>query len=644
MSLLQYAERLYSLDTLDTRFINSSKTLPPQIDPARSSRDRADYSTGRKERDGAEEQSRGASPPRWRTPEFAYHGLIFLVIVPFMFKTAYDVSKPSHPEYTKFAPLLSPGWIPGRMVDNSDTQYASFRDNVPYLFIVMILHPLLRRLFNTVYEPSGIPTNSTPNSSSSPLASENARADSRLKQRVSFDVGFGILFLLALHGLSAPKVLLILYINYSIATRFKREYVPAATWIFNIGILFANELGKGYPYTNMADTILHWLAGPEAFAEQTSKENWGAVLDNYGGLIPRWEILFKVTILRLISFNLDYYWSLSRRGGSTVEKKQLDPANLSERDRVDLPAKSQDFSFPNYLAYALYSPLYLAGPILTFNDYTSQQRHTPQSITPDRNLLYGVRFLLAFLAMEVIIHFIYAIAIFKAQPAWEVYTPFQLSMLGYFNLHHIWLKLLLLWRFFRLWALLDGIDPPENVVRCMSDNYSAFAFWRGWHRSFNRWITRYIYIPLGGSGGPGTRGKWGQVRGIVNLMIVFTFVAMWHDIQLRLLVWGWLISLFVLPELVAGYLFPKQKWQNHREVYRIICGIGGVGNILMMMLANLVGFAVGLDGLKGLVQGIVGSYSGLVFLAFACATLFTGVQVMFELRQQELRQGIIMRC
>ena len=35
---------------------------------------------------------------------------------------------------------------------------------------------------------------------------------------------------------------------------------------------------------------------------------------------------------------------------------------------------------------------------------------------------------------------------------------------------------------------------------------------------------------------------------------------------------------------------------------------------------------------------------GLVFLAFACATLFTGVQVMFELRQQELRQGIIMRC
>jgi len=32
----------------------------------------------------------------------------------------------------------------------------------------------------------------------------------------------------------------------------------------------------------------------------------------------------------------------------------------------------------------------------------------------------------------------------------------------------------------------------------------------------------------------------------------------------------------------------------------------------MMMVANLVGFAIGLDGLKGLVYGILGSYSGML--------------------------------
>ncbi|KAL9131662.1 MAG: hypothetical protein Q9217_000473 [Psora testacea] len=627
MSLLQYIGKLYSLDTLDTRF-TSFKTPPTSIDPGRGP-PRADRSDG----NGSQKQLNGASPPRWRTVEFAVYGLVFLVVVPWMFYTVYDLSQPWNPDFSKFEPLLSPGWIPGRKVDNSDSQYASFRNNVPSLFLVMALQHFLRRLFDTTFPASRMASNRAyevmPNGPGSPLDPEYLKADIRLNQRITFDFIFGLLFLVALHGFSAPKVLVILYVNYVLATKLKRQYVPTATWVFNIGILFANELAQGYPYATIANSLPPWgLSGDE------KSTHWSSYLDKYGGLIPRWEILFNVTVLRLISFNFDYIWSRNMSSNSSpLEKKQLDPTNLSERDRVDLPAKAQDYSFRNYLAYALYSPLYLAGPILTFNDYVSQQRYKPKSISWNRTIFYGIRFLLALLAMEVMVHFIYVVAISKAQPAWEIYTPFQLSMLGYFNLHHIWLKLLLPWRFFRLWALTDGVDPPENVVRCMSDNYSAFGFWRGWHRSFNRWIIRYIYIPLGGSGGPATRGRWGALRGVVNLFVAFSFVAMWHDIQLRLLVWGWLISLFVLPEVVAAFLFPKQKWQNRKEAYRVICGVGGVGNILMMMAANLVGFAVGLDGLQG-----------LVFLAAACGALFTGVQVMFELRQQELRQGINMKC
>jgi D-alanyl-lipoteichoic acid acyltransferase DltB (MBOAT superfamily) len=113
--------------------------------------------------------------------------------------------------------------------------------------------------------------------------------------------------------------------------------------------------------------------------------------------------------------------------------------------------------------------------------------------------------------MEIMIHYMYMVSIFHAKPPWSTYTPSQLSMLGFFNLKHIWLKLLIPWRFFRLWSLLDGIDPPENMVRCMSDNYSVMQFWRGWHRSFNKWALRYLYIPLGGSKG---EGVWGTVRGV----------------------------------------------------------------------------------------------------------------------------------
>ncbi|KAM3422090.1 hypothetical protein BST61_g2465 [Cercospora zeina] len=558
------------------------------------------------------------------TAEYYVYYLAFLTIPFMMFKSVYDVSKPSHPGYQKLEPLLEPGWIPGRKVDNSDAQYAGFRDNILYMAIVLILHPLLRRAYEAVKSGEKVDSKD---------GNPAQKADQHLQDRVTFDLFFAMIFITALHGISAVKVLLILYLNYQIATALPKKYVGVTTWVFNIGVLFANELCQGYKFADIAAVTLP----PTAIgADKPSGDSWGIWLDGYGGLIPRWEILFNITVLRLIAFNFDHLWMLDRRASSPVEKG-LDPANLSERERTSVGAKPSDFTFRNYLAYVLYSPLYLAGPIVNFNDYISQSRYPMATTSRSRIIPYAIRFILCLLCMELVLHYLYAVAISKSNPDWSIYSPFQLSMLGYFNLHVIWLKLLLPWRFFRLWSLVDGIDPPENMVRCMSDNYSALAFWRGWHRSFNRFVVRYIYVPLGGSG-------QGKVRGILNFLAVFTFVALWHDINLRLLMWGWLITLFVLPEILATLAFPAKKWKDRPDQYRWLCGIGAVGNILMMMAANLVGFAVGLDGLKGLVDGIIGGWGGRVFLLGAMATLFVGAQVMFEVREAEKRRGVNMKC
>lgn len=249
----------------------------------------------------------------------------------------------------------------------------------------------------------------------------------------------------------------------------------------------------------------------------------------------------------------------------------------------------------------------MTGPIITFNDYISQSKHRAASIETARTIRYAIRFVLVLLCMELILHFNYVGAISKTNPVWSSYTAAQLGMLSFMNLHIIWLKLLIPWRLFRLWSLIDGIDPPENMVRCVSNNYSTQLFWRSWHRSYNRWLIRYIYVPLGGSS---FRNWRSAVRSVVTYLMVFTFVALWHDIQLNLLIWGWLIVLFMAPEWIAAWLFPKRKWESRPTEYRMLCCVGAVGNVLMMISANLVGFALGLDGLQVILKSILYDWSG----------------------------------
>ncbi|CAN8100939.1 unnamed protein product [Discula destructiva] len=621
MSPFSYFQKIYSLDTLDTRFTTQSTASYRTVVDSRSD-------DGPK--DAAKERvSSRASPSKWKTPEFLFYGVFVACCVPLMCWVPYTASRPSDSQYHKYEGWLSQGWIPGRKIDNTDAQYRSFRSNLPYLAALLTLHPLCRKAWNKFYRP--LPPGKT--------VADTAQA--RLEQRASFDYSFALIFLAALHGFSMFKVLAILWINYNLATNLPRRYIPVATWTFNIGVLFLNELCDGYKYRDIAMV----LSGTSPYLVRTAPINgtltdWGAWLDSWGGIMSRWEILFNITVLRLISFNLDYYWSLNYRSSSPMEK-QSDPTSLSERDRMSIPAPARDFTFRNYVAYAVYAPLYLTGPILTFNDYISQLRYRPLSIETPRTIRYAVRFLLCLLCMEVMLHFIYVNAITKANPDWSSYTPAQLSLLSYISCMVIWLKLLLPWRLFRLWSLLDGIDPPENMVRCMTDNYSTTSFWRSWHRSYNKWLVRYLWIPLGGAD---FSTALGAARSVGGYLLVFTFVALWHDIKLRLLMWSWLIVLFLLPEAAAVMLFPRRKFEGRETLYRCLCACGGAANCIIMMMANLVGFAFGMDGLKSILKGIFETWSGVLFFVTAFGSIFVGVQVMFEVREAEKRKGINLKC
>lgn len=169
-------------------------------------------------------------------------------------------------------------------------------------------HPVLRRVYELYTNPFDT---DSPKESSTAIS-----GDVRLRQRVTFDLYFAPIFLFALHGISALKVLGILYTNYKIAKTLPKKYIPAATWVFNISTLFANELCQGYPFERVAALFVS-PTGPEG--HEAALVLWGRYLDSFGGLLPRWEILFNITVLRLISFNMDYYWSFNYPSSSPIE-------------------------------------------------------------------------------------------------------------------------------------------------------------------------------------------------------------------------------------------------------------------------------------------------------------------------------------
>lgn len=92
MDLLYYFRKLYSLDTLDTRFVISS-SVPPrqQATELREQPQRA--SSAESSKASRRDAAQGAQPSKWNTPEFYLYYLVHLIAVPSMFKVAIDVSK-----------------------------------------------------------------------------------------------------------------------------------------------------------------------------------------------------------------------------------------------------------------------------------------------------------------------------------------------------------------------------------------------------------------------------------------------------------------------------------------------------------------------------------------------------------------------
>lgn len=74
--------------------------------------------------------------------------------------------------------------------------------------------------------------------------------------------------------------------------------------------------------------------------------------------------------------------------GSTLQTIYESGKNvLEEKERLVAEHHIQDYNFINFIAYITYAPLFLVGPIITFNDYLYQSENKLPSLTKKHRLL-----------------------------------------------------------------------------------------------------------------------------------------------------------------------------------------------------------------------------------------------------------------
>ncbi|PHJ21221.1 mboat related protein [Cystoisospora suis] len=229
-------------------------------------------------------------------------------------------------------------------------------------------------------------------------------------------------------------------------------------------------------------------------------------------------------------------------------------------------------------------------------------------------LPYFLRWLLAMLLLEIHMRYLPVNALVtRVQnfPLWRQMQLRELLIMSVTVLCFMWFKFFCLWRLCRLWSILAGVVPPENMVRFLYNNYSTEKFWRGWHRSFNLYLIRYMYIPMSrllaslpsfsvplfcscsrasspegeerlrvgaerkgqvcpkrpqdsdqrreletikrrGAGGGSLTGR------CIASCFVFLYVAFWHEINLKVFLWGLACAACYVPEAILRYwAFPS---------------------------------------------------------------------------------------
>lgn len=458
---------------------------------------------------------------------------------------------------------------------------------------------------------------------------------SRYLRRISpqyhsfFIVCFGVGLCTVFHGFGVFWMLLLQILNYYLIASLPRftsfRVFMFIMWTTHISVLLLNDRfadgGKPFAWLSslLPDILPSWAKGASG-----------------AGFIS-WTTTFNMSTLRMIAFNTDYAEALvgPQQHEAVVEKHSkcvdcLRSGSQCYRFRTELSRSLGEYNLMNYLASLLYAPLYLTGPMMSFNAFVSYGASEQRTVTSVELKRYSLRVVALGLFILVYSHPFHVISLIRTTGLFVKFTLAEKCCVMYLTLGFLWLKFNVIWKTFRLIALFDGFDPPEDMQRCYSNTTTVTEFWRDWHASFNQWIVRYMYVPMGGS-----KNK------LLAVFPIFTFIALWHDIKLQLGFWAGLMAFgFLAENLVFSARARFLPGLAKKSYYRYFQCAGSTITLTTLIVANLYGFGIGLHSGHGFID-VVSNHENLAF--FALVMSYFGCGLHFNYIEREVRKEQVNR-
>lgn len=214
------------------------------------------------------------------------------------------------------------------------------------------------------------------------------------------------------------------------------------------------------------------------------------------------------------------------------------------------------YSFLEYALFVTFFPQLVAGPIVLHSELIPQFKDSSKWRINFENLAKGIMLFVRGLSKKVLIADVFgnavnwAISQAAAIPAGEgalTVPEIIILMLSYtFQIY---------FDFSGYSDMATGLGLMLNFDIPMNFNspYKALSvadFWKRWHMTLTRFLTRYVYIPLGGS-------RKGKARTYLNTMIVFLVSGIWHGANWTFILWGILHGLAQCFNKITHGLYEK---------------------------------------------------------------------------------------